>query len=39
VANSTSAYKAKREDALRQIEKINNKVEELKAKKEAKELE
>jgi len=39
VANSTSAYKSKREDALDQIAKIDKRVEELKTKKEAKELE
>jgi len=39
VANSTSAFKSKREDALKQIEKIEKRVKELQDKKEAKELE
>jgi len=39
IANSTSAYKAKREDALKQIAKIEKSVKNLQDKKEAKELE
>jgi hypothetical protein len=38
IANSTSAYKAKREDALNQIAKIENSLKILKDKKESKEL-